>query len=116
MRVIDLLNKIANSGAYEKETHFKYYDRNAEEYDISLLLYEVIIDRLEKRQIDLNDEVEIIEEHKKIKRIQSCGDNLYSEYIGQWLVNKENYTEYDELLMNKINEIIDKINERVDKE
>jgi hypothetical protein len=49
-------------------------------------------------------------EDKKIKRIQSCGDNLYSEYIGEWLVHKENYSEYDELLMNKINEIIDKIN------
>ena len=79
----------------------------------------------------LNDEVEILEEPRDIEvcgslftkseydklahsekkkipeRIQSNGENLYSEYIGQWLVNKENYTEYDELLMNKINEIID---------
>ena len=67
MKVIDLLNKIANSGVYEKETHFKYYDRNAEEYDISLLLYEVIIDRLNKGQIDLNDEVEIIDKVNKEK-------------------------------------------------
>ena len=49
-------------------------------------------------------------EDKKIKRIQSNGESLYSEYIGEWLIHKERYTEYDELLMNKINEIIDKIN------
>lgn len=58
----------------------------------------------------LNDEVEIIEEpkeHKIPKKIQSNGESLYSEYIGQWLVNTEKYTEYDELLMNKINEILD---------
>ncbi len=102
MKIIDLLNKIANSGAYEKETHFKYYDRNAEEYDISLLLYEVIIDRLEKGQIDLNDEVEIIEEDKKIERIkwESDVENL-----------KQVNTNINEII-SKINEIIDYINKK----
>ena len=95
MKVIELLNKIANG---DKEIKDKY------ELKINTYLHCHYVPEC------LNDEVEIIEEDKKIKRIQSCGDNLYSEYIGQWLVNKENYTEYDELLMNKINEIIDKIN------
>ena len=110
MKVIDLLNKIANSGAYEKETHFKYYDRNAEEYDISLLLYKVIIDRLEKGQIDLNDEVEIIEEDKKIETINSFTSNVGA-------VDENNIEEYihklfeqELILYFKINEIIDYIN------
>lgn len=67
MKVIDLLNGIANYGEYKQEFHFKYYDRNAEEYDISLLLCETLIHKLETGQIDLNDEVEIIEEDKGIE-------------------------------------------------
>ena len=62
----------------------------------------------------INDVVMIIEEpqeHKIPKRIQSNGESLYSEYIGEWLVNTEKYTEYDELLMNKINEILDYLEE-----
>ena len=119
MKIIDLLNKIANGEApktilYENETYwydgrennyYTYIARDLDDEDIEYLFYgDNTLDML-------NDEVEIIEEDKKIKRIQSCGDNLYSEYTGQYLVNKENYTEYDELLMNKINEIIDYLEE-----
>lgn len=71
------------------------------------------IKKVKKFNIKYNRQ-EIIEdttkEDKKIKRIQSNGETLYSEYIGEWLIHKERYTEYDELLMNKINEIIDKVN------
>ena len=110
MKVIDLLNKIANGEEAPKK--IKYNNETftiREEKDDYVSEKNLFTDRYSL--LDLNEEVEIIEEDKKIKRIQSCGDNLYSEYIGQWLVNKENYTEYDELLMNKINEIIDKLNE-----
>lgn len=113
MKVIDLLNKIANGEEVPKKvkykTHYweykeevKDYKDDEDDYVFSCSNYDITA--------MLDNEVEIIEEDKKIKRIQSCGDNLYSEYIGQWLANKENYTEYDELLMNKINEIIDYIN------
>lgn len=88
--------------------YVKYFDRLKERDDIMLACKENIIYKLDNSNIELNDEVEILEEPKGIpKRIQSNGENLYSEYIGQWLINKENYTEYDELLMNKINELID---------
>ena len=112
MKVIDLLNKIANGEEVPKKIKWGEFELEWEElgfHDYKFLgtgnhlLFQGFATSV------LNDEVEIIEE-KKIKRLQSCGDNLYSEYIGQWLVNKENYTEYDELLMNKINEIIDYIN------
>ena len=120
MKIIELLNKIANGE--EVPERIKYdtkemkYDHNKQDYlgyysnGNGEWLFQYLFDRCRNTEHFINDEVEIIED-KKIKRIQSCGDNLYSEYIGQWLVNKENYTEYDELLMNKINEIIDKLNE-----
>ena len=108
--IIDLLNKIANGEEvptiwvngrklrYNKE--YTWFD------DVDDVCYSKIGFDLD----ELNDEVEIIEEDKKIKRIQSNGADLFSEYIGEWLHDKDNYTAYDELLMNKINEIIDYIN------
>ena len=117
MKVIDLFNKIANKEEVPKKIKVLF---NVFEYDEDNYNYK----NVDKTQDNLfrhlghykgtalNEKVEIIEdtpkEDKKLpKKIQSCGDNLYSEYIGQWLVHKENYSEYDELLMNKINEIID---------
>ncbi len=57
----------------------------------------------------LNDEVEIIDESKKIEKIKSNGDEFYSDYIDAW-INKNKTDAYCEFLMNKINELIDKIN------
>lgn len=126
MKVIDLLNKIANGEEAPKKIKFdtrtylfldsnQYYDEEAlndEETYINKFGddYTANFPKGYTFKI-LNDEVEIVEEDKKIKRIQSNGESLYSEYIGQWLVNTENYSEYDELLMNKINEIIDYLEE-----
>ena len=55
------------------------------------------------------DEVEIIEEDKKIEKIKSNGDEFYSDYIDAW-INKNKTDAYCEFLMNKINELIDEIN------
>lgn len=111
MKVIDLLNKIANGEEVPKEIIFENYryHKHPEGYFRSVINSNWIALTTDFNIYDiLNDEVEILEEPKGIpKRIQSNGENLYSEYIGQWLINKENYTEYDELLMNKINEILD---------
>ena len=57
----------------------------------------------------LNDEVTIIEETKKIEKIKSNGDEFYSDYIGTW-ISKNKTDAYCEFLMNKINELIDEIN------
>lgn len=57
----------------------------------------------------LNDEVEIIEELKKIEKIKSNGDEFYSDYIDTW-ISKNKTDAYCEFLMNKINELIDEIN------
>lgn len=113
MKLIDLLVDIANNGVSEGMC-FKYFDRIDKQYDTRVASLELIYYLLNYDRVDINDEIEIIEdtskEDRKIKRIQSNGESLYSEYIGEWLIHKERYTEYDELLMNKINEIIDYIN------
>lgn len=54
-------------------------------------------------------EVEIIEEPKKIEKIKSNGDEFYSDYIDTW-ISKNKTDAYCEFLMNKINELIDEIN------
>ena len=103
MKVIDLLNKIANG----EETHFdtklndksvsvRYYnDRNfSSSTDPEMLTIADIIK-------SLNDEVEIIEEDKKIEHY------YFSVYQDDRLGGRE----VVESLENKINEIIDKLNE-----
>ena len=62
----------------------------------------------------LKAEVEIIEEQKKIEKIKSNGDEFYSDYIDAW-ISKNKTDAYCEFLMNKINELIDEINNLKDK-
>ncbi len=57
----------------------------------------------------LKAEVEIIKEPKKIEKIKSNGDEFYSDYIDTW-ISKNKTDAYCEFLMNKINELIDEIN------
>jgi len=93
MKVIDLLNRIANGEDF-KEKHFKYIDRIDQEIDICMISEENIIYKLDEKSIKLNDEVEIIEEDKKIEKLFTGGYDTIS----------------DTTLANKINEIIDEIN------
>lgn len=96
MKVIDLLNKIANgeeapkkikylTSIYTLRSNNNYYVENSDSSHSSGLYYQMI------GGSRLNDEVEIIEEDKKIEKL-----NIY------------NYTEHD--IMTKVNEIIDYIN------
>ena len=100
MKVIDLLNKVANgeelpekfkyiNGAIYHKSNDGYYDENGCKWRLSIVL-------------DLNNEIEIIEEDKKIEKL----DNriLLQRRI------EDMGTPLEEML-NKINEIIDKINE-----
>ena len=106
MKIIDLLNKIANDEEvprkfkYENTTFFysdnvgEYFDEeeyNSFNYTFDLGDYDV-----------LNDEIEIIEEDKKIKKLKA---NDFG--------NNENFEEVDsdiDYIVEKINEIIDKLN------
>ena len=104
MKVIDLLNKIANGEEVPKiiKKMWKYewqYDENREEYTYMQETGE----RFDEDWLVismLNDKVEIIEKDKKIEKINING---YDEIL-------------DTTLASKINEIIDKLNAGVDKE
>ena len=105
MKVIDLLNKIANGEdapkkiIYKKET---YYLENRHYVDDS---YTDLFENNIYAEI-LNDEVEIIED-KKIKKLKK------EKRISGMLDNEIQYIEGYKLedVGDKINEIIDKINE-----
>jgi hypothetical protein len=114
MKIIDLLNKIANGEEVPKfikydnsifrlkESDFKYY--YVDEYNT--LFEEMIV--LE----NLNNEIEIIEEDKKIEKIKSLNNvggcpNIV--YFG------DNQQLNNHILKDKINEIIDHINKENDK-
>lgn len=117
IKIIDLLNKIANGEKLPEkivyEDNVYYLGKNM----VDLHTYQtegsatrrklsLIIDN---ECLDLNDEIEIIEEPKKIEKIKSNGDEFYSDYIDTW-ISKNKTDAYCEFLMNKINELIDEIN------
>ena len=118
IKIIDLLNKIANNEEVPKKIKYKdnvyYLGKNI----VDLHTYQtegsnttrklsLIIDN---EYLNLNDYVEIIEEPKKIEKIKSNGDEFYSDYIDAW-ISKNKTDAYCEFLMNKINELIDVVNE-----
>ena len=118
IKIIDLLNKIANDEEVPEKIKYKdnvyYLGKNM----VDLHTYQtegsnttrklsLIIDN---EYLNLNDYVEIIEEPKKIEKIKSNGDEFYSDYIDTW-ISKNKTDAYCEFLMNKINELIDVVNE-----
>ena len=95
MKVIDLLNRIANGEEVPKKTKIKQWENNVEDEDLEYELF----DRLYNEDFELNDEVEIIEEDKKIEKLPILNENdIYD------MVLVANQTR------RKINEIIYKIN------
>ena len=112
MKVIDLLNKIANGEIPKKikyfETIYEYgnYKGDSGYVDTTQYPYKWFEKEIDCDVIsDLNDEVEIIEEDKKIENldIYNCFKVMGMDETGRL---DENFTD----ISNKINEIIDKIN------
>ena len=113
IKIIDLLVKIANGEQVPEKIK---YENKIWEYDVysndykgeDIWLFEELFEY--RRTIEfINDEIEIIKEPKKIEKIKSNGDEFYSDYIDAW-INKNKTDAYCEFLMNKINELIDEIN------
>ena len=105
MKVIDLLNKIANVEEVPKKIKFGNYEYEFHQVDkeyqrwFNGLNYGLGEDR--RLDILLDDEVEIIEEEKKIpEKLENKIDKTFEDY---------NYSERMRLteIVNKINEIID---------
>ena len=110
MKVIDLLNHIANNGVDGEIRHIKYYNRNDDENDICMLCYENLIYKLNNGSLDLNDEVEIIKENKKIEKID-LSEWAEITYQENWEMLTKDFNRNCNLFVNKINEIIKAINE-----
>ena len=115
MKVIDLLTKIANGEEVPKKIRFNniewnrvYGEKNVcyiDEYDSDFFLC------FFRNNLDftLNDEVEIIEEDKKIEKIKQLCEYPNTDTYECWNTREE-------ILVKKINEIIDKINKMEDKQ
>ena len=109
MKVIDLLNKIANGEEVPKRIKINnfIYEYRDYMYCTEKANYQDIDDYLFGKWnfIILNDEVEIIEEDKKIEKIDIKWDKDY------YVLDEDNVKRYlnerDKIEMNKINEIID---------
>ena len=103
MRIIDLLNLIAKGEEVPKkikylDNEFEYDDINNFYYDKGYSMYRLMFGEGNC----LNDEVIVIEEEKEIEKIKELPIKLFH--------NKQ------KILANKLNELIDVINDMRDKE
>ena len=117
IKMIDLLTKIANNEEVPKKIKYKneIYERYQNISTNNLYYYQVpnkckfLIDQLSSA-IDLLGDVEIIEEPKKIEKIE-----MYQDEEGHYFFNdrcQKIYIRCDEIdfMVDKFNELIDEIN------
>jgi hypothetical protein len=121
MKIIDLLNKIANGEEVPSKIKVdeKTYEYQGDDYGhkqddddngiiTSWLFTDNEIEKYDYISEFLNDEVEIIEEDKKIEKldIQDDGNTITLFNDKEWTI----LDNVDVLFGNKINELIDKVN------
>ena len=106
MKVIDLLNKIANGEIGDTkfiydDTYYHYFDVSGDilEYTDKTYENEGIVANEDFNVLNLNDEIELIEEPKKIEKIDR----------DSYVITRNNKFVIEDMF-NKINEIIDYIN------
>ena len=114
MKVIDLLNKIANGEELPDKIFYDGNDYKLVEYGETTKLYQCLSEPYELFNINtdrLNEEVEIIEEDKKIKKIDlsEWAEITYSE---DWEMLTKDFNRNSNLFVKKINEIIDYLEEK----
>lgn len=107
IKIIDMLVKMANNKNYKPT--FKF-EKNTYKYDEDTKCYKPSFIGLWKIYMILNDEVEIIEEPKKIEKIARCDDVKMTHY-GELYKPTEN----EEILRIKFNKLIDEINNSKEK-
>ena len=112
MKVIDLLNKIANGEKVPKKFKFANEIFTNNGIYISDEDGDSIFASLFSDFSNLNDEVEIIEEDKNIKKLQlgSPEDNPSNMYIINEYGTKCFLTKHSKIMALKINELIDEVN------
>ena len=119
MKVIDLLNKIANGEEAPKHIHIRDVDSYTWQEDVKEYWSDRdennLLSDLDLSSTNLKEDVEIIEEDKKIRKIKVNYSPDIEEKIFYEDGDKPRHCVLGdagtELLINKINEIIDKLNE-----
>ena len=121
MKVIDLLNKIANGEEVPEkikyDTKEMKYDHNKQDYlgyysnGNGEWLFQYLFDRCRNTEHFINDEVEIIED-KKIRKLDFIEENTFSKrQNGMTSEDRRLLDSNFKELGNKINEIIDYLEE-----
>ena len=112
MKIIDLLNKIANGEEVPKKIKYKddIYIHVDNHCYVCEETYEILSNNIYAEHNSLNDEVEIIEEDKKIEKINNFISNVgrVDDYNIEEYIHK--LFEQEFILFSKFNEIIDKLN------
>ena len=129
IRVIDLLNKIANGEEVPDKIHYGLYDYKLVEYNKTTKLYQCLSEPYELIDIKtncLNDEVEIIED-KKIEKLDIALLGQCDNWIHKYNTEKKEFESLGEEInpyiidtirentiafQKKINEIIDYLEEK----
>ena len=125
MKIIDLLNKLANGEVPKKikyDNDIYEYNKDYQDYgyfNTGIDRYITLIENELNSVFNLNEEVEIIEdtpkEDKKIEKLETYKDrnndifldNLCYKYVP---IHKDSLSFNEQVIIDKLNEIIDKIN------
>lgn len=121
IKIIDLLNMISKGEEVPRKFTYNGY---LWEYDIKNKMWFYYFGEGKNHRFDklfylnmcLNDEVEIIEEEKKIEKIIISMDDTSMPYVTNNKYQKLSYSNVDLLFASKINELIDVIKDMRDKE
>lgn len=118
MKIIDLLVKISQGERMPKKIKYEgyvwKYDKVAKDYyrnDIDEEYIYLFQDLFKKKTgFFINNEVEIIEENKKIEKIKILIDDFNTEYVANATGEKLSYSKSDLMFADRINELIDEVN------
>ncbi len=109
MKVIDLIQKIANGEETPKKIKYKdiIFDYKKEKGDYEGKAGQFFLDWVELNGYGLHNEVEIIKEDKKIEKMT----DFYEEQINENGSMSEPFNKHELKIISKINEIIDYLEE-----
>ena len=111
MKVIDLLNKIANEEEVPKFWWNGCIHQVEKDYTGDISIFDTYCKKYKKVELeDLNEEIKFLEEDKKIEKIDlsEWAEITYSE---DWKMLTYDFNRNSNLFVNKINEIIDYLEE-----
>lgn len=119
MKIIDLLNKGFNNELIPKTIVYGndlfYWNENLQDYTTSLDPNVIDSNTYFMQQLDfgrLNDEIEIIEEPKKIEKIEMVGCNVRVPGLNNELFGTDTPLAL-EITIFKVNELIDEVNKLI---